>query len=220
VFLDLKLHDIPNTVAGAVRAAAEHDVELLTVHATGGEAMMAAAAEAAEAAGAAGSGGAAGATGAQGATGALDASGASGVPPARLRLLAVTVLTSLGAAGIGAVWGRDGLALEDEVVRLATQAAAAGITGVVSSAHEVRSLRDRLGPEAYLVTPGIRLTGGASHDQARVATPDAAVRAGADALVVGRAVTAAPDPPVALARIRALVASAGAAEPAGPGARA
>jgi orotidine-5'-phosphate decarboxylase len=186
VFLDLKLHDIPNTVAGAVRAAAELDVELLTVHATGGEAMMAAAAEAAA--------------------------------RARLRLLAVTVLTSLGAAGVRAVWGRDGLELEGEVVRLATQAAAAGITGVVSSAHEVRSLRDRLGPEAYLVTPGIRLTGGASHDQARVATPDAAVRAGADALVVGRAVVAAPDPPVALARILALVASAGAAG--APGARA
>lgn len=168
VFLDLKLHDIPNTVAGAVRAADELGVDLLTVHAVGGEAMLRAAAEAAE----------------------------------RVRLLAVTVLTSLSEHELGAVWGRT---LDDstvEVVRLARLSTAAGIDGVVSSAHEAAELRAQLGAEALIVTPGIRLPGGEAHDQTRVATPAMAVNAGADALVLGRAVTAASEPQQVLAQIR------------------
>lgn len=168
VFLDLKLLDIPNTVAGAVRAAADLGVDLLTLHATGGEAMLAAAREA--------SGG-------------------------RMRLLAVTLLTSLDPAEVETIWGRELLSLRDEVVRLARLAHEAGIHGVVSSAHEAEALRRHLGPEVYLVTPGIRMPGGDAHDQHRVMSPAKAVAAGADALVVGRAVTAAPDPAAALAQI-------------------
>ncbi|NNF39666.1 MAG: orotidine-5'-phosphate decarboxylase [Gemmatimonadetes bacterium] len=172
VFLDLKLHDIPNTVAGAVRAAAELDVELLTVHAGGGRAMLEAAAEAAR----------------------DTADGA-------LRLLAVTVLTSLSEEGLGESWGRGIDDVGAEVLRLAELAKASGIDGVVSSAHEVAGLRRTLGPDAVLVTPGIRLPGGDAHDQARVATPDTAVADGADYLVVGRAITGARDPHAALAAV-------------------
>lgn len=168
IFLDLKLLDIPNTVAAAVRAAADHEVDLLTVHTTGGVDMMSAAAEAAG---------------------------------SRVRLLGVTVLTSLGAAGIEAIWGRAPESLQGEVVRLAELARSAGVHGVVSSAHEAAALRARLGPGAYLVTPGIRLADGARHDQARVATPAEAVEAGADALVVGRPITGADDPGEALAEV-------------------
>lgn len=168
VFLDLKLHDIPNTVAGAVRAAVELEVALLTVHAGGGRAMLEAAAEA-----------------------------ASGP----LRLVAVTVLTSLSGDGLGETWGRSIADVEAEVRRLAGLAVDSGIHGVVSSAHEAAGLRNALGPDAVLVTPGIRLPGGEAHDQRRVATPDAAVRDGADFLVVGRAITAASDPQAALTRV-------------------
>ena len=168
VFLDLKLHDIPNTVAGAVRAAAELEVDLLTVHAGGGRAMLEAAAEAS-------SGG--------------------------LRLLAVTVLTSFSDEGLGETWGRTIGDVGEEVRRLAELSNEVGIDGVVSSAHEVASLRRVLGPSAVLVTPGIRLPDGDAHDQARVATPDAAVRDGADYLVVGRAITGARDPQAALSRV-------------------
>ncbi len=172
VFLDLKLHDIPNTVAGAVRAAVELDVALLTVHAGGGRAMLEAAAEA--------------------------ASGS-------LRLLAVTVLTSLSGDALGETWGRGVDDVGVEVGRLAGLAIDSGIHGVVSSAHEAAGLRRALGPDAVLVTPGIRLPGGDAHDQRRVATPDAAVRDGADFLVVGRAITGAPDPQAALSRVLELM---------------
>lgn len=169
VFLDLKLLDIPNTVAGAVRAAAALDVDLLTVHATGGPAMLEAAATAAE---------------------------------GRVRLLAVTVLTSFSADELGAVWQRPIDDVGAEVARLAGLARDSGIDGLVSSAHEVSRLRAALGGEAILVTPGIRLAGGATHDQTRVATPERAVRDGADHLVVGRAITAAADRPAALREVR------------------
>ncbi len=174
VFLDLKLHDIPNTVAGAVRSAGELDVELLTLHASGGHRMLAAAAEAA------GPG---------------------------LHLLAVTVLTSLGAGEVAEAWGRpDGsLDPEAETLRLARLARGAGVHGVVSSPREARALRGALGPDALVVTPGIRFAEGDAHDQTRVATPAAAARAGASHLVLGRAVTAATDPARALARARAEV---------------
>jgi orotidine-5'-phosphate decarboxylase len=189
VFLDLKLHDIPNTVAGAVRAAAALDVELLTVHASGGPRMLAAAAEAAA--------------------------------PSGLRLLAVTALTSLDARELASSWGRAPADVDPgaEVARLAGLAAEAGVNGVVCSPHEAAALRALLGPDAALVTPGIRLAGGDAHDQSRVATPGAAVRAGASHLVVGRAVTAAPDPNEALARVREEVraARAVAAPDAAPG---
>jgi orotidine-5'-phosphate decarboxylase len=177
VFLDLKLHDIPNTVAGAVHAARELDVELLTVHASGGPRMLAAAAE---------------------------ASGAD------LRLLAVTVLTSLGADELAASWGRAAGDVDPaaEADRLAALAACAGLGGVVCSPREAAMLRSRLGPDAAIVTPGIRFAGGDAHDQARVATPASAVRAGASHLVLGRAVTAHASPADALAQAKEEVAGA------------
>lgn len=181
VFLDLKLLDIPNTVAGAVRAACALDVDLLTVHATGGEAMLAAATEAA----------------------------AGG----RTRLLAVTVLTSFSAGDLATVLGRGVDDVGAEVERLARLARGAGIDGIVSSVHEVPRLRAALGSEALLVTPGIRLAGGSTHDQARVATPEAAVRAGADHLVVGRAITEAADRRAALSAVRSSMRAALAGEP-------
>ena len=161
VFLDLKLHDIPNTVAGAVSAASDLGVELLTVHAAGGRAMLEAAHRA--------RGG-------------------------HLRLLGVTVLTSLAADDLGSVWGRRVEAVSAEVVRLADLVRAAGLDGTVSSTEEVASLRARFGVDFLLVAPGIRLAGTDRGDQKRVATPADAVRAGADYLVIGRAVTGASDP--------------------------
>lgn len=169
VFLDLKLHDIPNTVARAVEAASQHGAELLTVHASGGRVMLERAAEAAD---------------------------------GRVRLLGVTVLTSLGPEELSEAWGRSGVTAPEEVERLARLSFSAGLDGVVASAAEVGVLRDALGPSAMLVTPGIRPAGGEAHDQTRVATPGKAVAAGADALVVGRPVTEAPDPPRALRSIR------------------
>lgn len=169
VFLDLKLHDIPNTVRGAVEAAVGDGVEMLTVHAAGGPSMLEAAAEAA-------GGGA--------------------------RLLGVTVLTSFSASDVEAVWGRDILSVRDEVVRLAALVRDAGLDGVVASALEVEVVKRQFGREFLVATPGIRLSGDPSDDQARVATPAEAVRAGADYLVVGRSVTAAADPVAALDRMR------------------
>jgi len=179
VFLDLKLHDIPNTVAGAVESAAALDVDLLTVHAVGGAAMLAAAAE---------------------------ARGAVGGP---LRIIAVTVLTSLSRQELARSWGRSGSDLDvaREVERLARLAQDHGIDGVVSSALEAAELRAALGPQAILVTPGVRLPGDDAGDQARVATPAAAVQAGADLLVVGRPVTQAADPAQALERVVASMAA-------------
>ena len=173
IFLDLKLHDIPNTVAGAVRSAAALGVDLLTVHAAGGPRMMEAAVKAGREAG-----------------------------PDGPRLLAVTLLTSMDTREVEEVWGRQVDATGDEVVRLARLAREAGVDGVVASPLEARALREALGTDAILVTPGIRLAGGRSHDQRRVSTPEAAIRAGADHLVVGRAVTADPDPEAALVRVR------------------
>lgn len=175
VFLDLKLHDIPATVAGAVAAAADHEVELLTVHASGGETMLRAAVEAAA---------------------------------GRIDLLGVTVLTSLSGDGLAETWGRERVAVRDEVLRLGALAVEAGVGGLVASAREASTLRSELGPGVTLVTPGIRLAGGDRHDQVRVTTPADAVRAGADVLVVGRAVTASDDPRGALERIREEVAGA------------
>jgi orotidine-5'-phosphate decarboxylase len=171
VFLDLKLHDIPNTVAGAVESAARLGVELLTVHAVGGEAMLRA------------------------------ASAAAGGASDRLSLLAVTVLTSLSAGQLADVWGRADLSVEEEVVRLTGVARDAGISGVVASAHELPTIRAAFGPDLAVLTPGIRLAGHSAGDQSRVATPAEAARLGADYLVLGRTVTAAPDPAAAFDRV-------------------
>lgn len=169
VFLDLKFHDIPNTVAAAVREAADLGAAMTTVHATGGEAMLRAAAEAAG---------------------------------DRCRVLAVTVLTSLDAAGVAGAWGRtDPLDVESEVVRLARSAAKAGVGGFVCSGKESVRIRKDLGKGVVIVVPGIRFSDGAAHDQARVVTPAAAAQAGADYVVVGRAVSAASDPAAAMARL-------------------
>jgi orotidine-5'-phosphate decarboxylase len=162
IFLDLKLHDIPNTVAGAVRSAARLGVDMLTVHAGGGAAMLEAAAEAAE---------------------------DSETAPA---LLAVTVLTSLDGAHLAAT-GVSGSATE-QVERLATMAWGCGVQGFVCSPVEAAGLRGSLGTEPLLVIPGIRPEGAAIGDQRRVATPGAAIAAGASYLVVGRPITRATDP--------------------------
>lgn len=178
VFLDLKLHDIPNTVAGGVRSAARLGARLLTVHAAGGEAMLRAASEAAEA--------------------------ASGGGDARLRLLAVTVLTSLDDAGLAAVMG-PGARVEETVGRLAGLARESGVDGVVSSVNECRAIKLACGEEFLVVTPGIRLAGQGAQDQKRVSTPATARAAGADFLVVGRTITAADDPAAALAAVQAAI---------------
>ena len=169
VFLDLKLHDIPNTVIGAVRAARDLGVQMLTVHTTGGRPMMEAAA------------------------------GAAGED---MTLLGVTLLTSLSPNDIESAWGRSIGSLREEVVRLATLARDSGLRGIVASPQEAQAVRRRLGKDMIVVTPGIRLPGGDTHDQARVATPAQAARAGADYLVIGRAVTGATDPEGALDKVR------------------
>jgi orotidine-5'-phosphate decarboxylase len=168
VFLDLKLHDIPNTVAGAVRAVAPLRPAILNVHAAGGAAMMRAAREAAEA--------------------------SAGDGP-RMKIIGVTVLTSLDATDLDAVGQR--IPVADQVKRLAGLAQASGLDGVVCSAHEIAVLRAACGPDFLLVVPGIRPVGAALGDQKRVMTPVEAVAAGASHLVIGRPITAEPDPAAA-----------------------
>ncbi|MFQ3671558.1 MAG: orotidine-5'-phosphate decarboxylase [Verrucomicrobiia bacterium] len=160
VFLDLKLHDIPNTVAKAVEAAGPLGVSFLTLHASGGRAMLREAAEA--------------------------AAGYSG-----LRLLAVTVLTSLTEGDLDELgFDHSALGLAAHLGRLAAEA---GVTGLVCSPREVEVLRREL-PESVLVTPGVRPPGAEVDDQARVATPEAALAAGASHVVMGRPILRAPDP--------------------------
>lgn len=172
VFLDLKLHDIPNTVAGAVGSLAPLGASMLTLHAGGGPAMITAARKAAEAAG-----------------------------PARPILLAVTVLTSMDAEQLGAVGVAGGPA--QQVLRLARMAMESGADGLVCSPREVSLIRDALGEAPMLVVPGIRPVGSAAGDQARIATPEDAVAAGADWIVVGRPITEAASPAAAAAAITA-----------------
>lgn len=171
VFLDLKLHDIPNTVAGAVRSLAPLRPAWLTIHAAGGAAMIAAAREAAEKAG-----------------------GAD-----RMKILAVTVLTSIDAATLSDT-GVSGGPVQ-QVLRLARLAVAAGADGLVCSPREVAPLRAALGDGPALVVPGVRPAGSAADDQARTATPEEMAAAGADFVVVGRPITKAADPAVAAAAI-------------------
>ena len=169
VFLDLKFLDIPNTVRGACRAAAKMGVTLLNVHALGGRKMLHAALE--------------------GAT-----EGASEGRP-RPRVLAVTILTSLASDDLDEL-GITGPP-ESAVLRMARLAQSEGLDGVVASAREVSALRKECGPNFLIVTPGIRPAGAAANDQARTATPQSALDAGADYLVVGRPITAAQDPATA-----------------------
>lgn len=174
VFLDLKFHDIPNTVAGACVAAADLGVWMINVHALGGRAMM----EAARA--------------------------ALTRKRAAPKLIAVTLLTSIGAADMGEI-GLSGDPRE-AVSRLAHLAQACGLDGVVCSAHETAALRRQLGSGFWLVTPGIRPEGATGDDQKRVATPRQAIAGGADYLVIGRPITRAPDPLAALRAINAEIA--------------
>jgi len=169
VFLDLKFHDIPNTVAGAVLAAAAMPgLQLVNVHSLGGTAMLQAAAQAVSA----------------------------GVPMGadRARLLAVTILTSMDQKAIREV-GIGGPP-KARVLKLAKLAQKAGVDGVVASVQEAKSIRKACGREFLIVTPGVRpkSTSGKKDDQARTATPREAIKAGADFIVVGRPIIAAPDP--------------------------
>lgn len=189
IFLDLKLHDIPNTVAGATRAAARLGVRLLTVHASGGSEMIRAASEAA------------GETSGRSTASAGEGSAAGDPGDEGLRILAVTVLTSLDDALLGDVMGREA-SVEASVGRLAALAYGAGADGAVASVDECTAIKAICGPDFGVATPGIRLPGGEAHDQKRVATPADARAAGADWLVVGRAITAADDPVEALERVR------------------
>jgi orotidine-5'-phosphate decarboxylase len=176
VFLDLKFHDIPNTVAQACAAATRLGVWMLNVHAAGGRPMLKAARDAVAA------------TAAE-----------VGVP--RPLLVAVTVLTSLDQAALH----ETGIDLDAgrHVLRLAALARDCGLDGIVCSAVEAPSMRSAFGPDFALVTPGIRLAGSAKDDQTRIATPEMAAQGGANYLVVGRPITAAADPVAALADINA-----------------
>ena len=168
VFLDLKYHDIPNTVAGAAREATRLGVFMFNVHASGGGAMMRAAAEAARAA-------------------------AKDLARRRPLVIAVTVLTSLDRAALHRELGVTS-SVEGHVLHLCQLAREAGLDGNVASPNEVAAVRRSLGPSWVIVTPGVRPAGSAADDQSRVATPAAAARAGAHYQVVGRPITAAADP--------------------------
>jgi orotidine-5'-phosphate decarboxylase len=174
IFLDLKLHDIPNTVAGAVRSGMAHGVQMMTIHASGGHEMMARAAETATAV-------------------------AREEGTKKPLLLGVTVLTSLKGEELGAVGVTSGVT--DQVLRLAGLAKTAGLDGVVCSPQEIEILRREFGPDLVIVTPGIRPLWAAAQDQKRIMTPADAVAKGADYLVIGRPVTKAPSPQEAYLRI-------------------
>lgn len=167
VFLDMKYHDIPNTVANAIRSGALIGGDIIDVHAFGGPAMLEAAAQAMKETGA--------------------------------RVIAVTVLTSMDQAQLEAVGVHA--SPQEQVLRLAKLARQAGLSGVVCSALELPLLRKELGEEFLTVVPGIRPAGAAAGDQKRIMTPRQAQEAGADFIVVGRPILAAPDPAEAAAKI-------------------
>lgn len=171
VFLDLKLHDIPNTVEGAAAEAARLGAELLTVHATGGEEMVAAAVRGAAAGGGAG-------------------------------VVAVTLLTSLDERNLPPGFQQP-FALHTVVAELLALTERAGAKGIVCSAADLPRVRERHPAPFYAVTPGIRPSGGGTQDQKRVTTVAEAVQLGSSLLVLGRAITAAPDPRAALEAARA-----------------
>ena len=177
VFLDLKFHDIPNTVAGAVQSAVATGAWMVNVHASGGSAMMKAAAEAA-----------------------TTAAAALGRP--RPLVIGVTVLTSMTDAALSEI--SVSRPMIDQVVHLAKLAKAAGLDGVVASPQETRAIRDACGEGFQIVTPGIRPSDQqGKDDQARTLTPAEAISAGATYLVIGRPITGAADPRLAAERIAA-----------------
>lgn len=180
VFLDLKFHDIPTTVARACTNVAALGASLTNVHALGGPRMISAAREALEKHGG----------------------------PGRTKLLAVTILTSHSEADVRELGFMENPAAL--VPRLARMARDAGADGVVCSPHEASGVREAAGPDFLIVTPGVRPSGSASNDQQRIATPADAIRSGATHLVVGRPITGAPDPAAAaqaiLGEIRATLA--------------
>jgi orotidine-5'-phosphate decarboxylase len=165
VFLDLKLHDIPATVAGAARAVAKLRPDIITVHAAGGPEVIRAAVQAAP----------------------------------DTMIAGVTVLTSLGAGDLESIGMRG--PVPDAVRRLSALAVSAGARALVCSPREVAAVRSEVGSDIKLITPGIRPAGTDRNDQARIATPEEAMRAGADLLVIGRPITGAPDPGAAAAAI-------------------
>ncbi len=171
VFLDLKYHDIPHTVARAVEAAAALGADIINLHASGGPRMMEAAAQA-----------------------------ASRLSPRPL-LLAVTVLTSYDQNELASTLGETRLSLDDYVLRLARLAKEAGLDGVVASPREIAAIRSQCGRDFIILTPGIRSSQAPEDDQRRTATPGQAVAWGADFIVVGRPVTQAPDPVAAARKI-------------------
>lgn len=170
VFLDLKFHDIPNTVAQACTAAGRLGVWMLNVHALGGSRMMIAAREAVE------------------------------KFTHRPKLIAVTVLTSMGSDDLGEL-GIGGASAAEVALRLAGLTKDAGLDGVVCSAQEARAMRSAFGPDFHLVTPGIRPAESAADDQTRIATPGRAIADGSSYLVIGRPITRAADPVAALRTI-------------------
>jgi orotidine-5'-phosphate decarboxylase len=161
VFLDLKLHDIPNTVAATCRVLANYEVDFLTVHAVGGREMLKAAQE--------------------------------GIKNSQTQLLAVTVLTSISDQELASDL-KISLPLPEFALELALMAQECGIAGSICSPHELKNLRSHLHPNFCLVTPGIRLADGLTHDQSRVMTPQQAIALGSDYLVIGRPITTADDP--------------------------
>jgi orotidine-5'-phosphate decarboxylase len=195
VFLDLKFHDIPNTVQGAVRAAALLGVRLMTVHASGGRAMMEAALK--------GAAEAATVLAAETPSAEAVSTGVWNRLQTRVELFAVTVLTSMDSATIGGVWGRPVEDLKAEVVRLARVAHDAGVAGIVCGGPEAAAVRQAYNGKLATLVPGVRLAGGAHQDQARVVTPRQAAEAGARYIVLGRAVTAAKSPRKAMAEVLA-----------------
>lgn len=174
VFLDLKVHDIPNTAAQSIRALTRLGADLMTLHGTGGKAMMRAAADAV-------------------------AEEAAKLNIARPKLLAVTILTSMDEAAWQEIGGKDTVA--NAVLNLARLAKEAGIDGTVSSPHEAKAIRALNGPDFLIVTPGIRPSFAAANDQKRITTPAQALRDGASHLVIGRPITQAADPVVAADKI-------------------
>ena len=169
IFLDLKLHDIPNTMSKALESLSSLPIKMLTVHATAGPDALSKCSKEAK----------------------------TMMP--EVTLLAVTVLTSMDKGNLSAI-GVDS-PVEEQVIKLATLASESGIGGVVCSPLELEILRPALPPETKLVTPGIRPSGSDHGDQKRIMTPSQAHRAGADYLVIGRPILAAPEPSDALAKI-------------------
>jgi orotidine-5'-phosphate decarboxylase len=168
IFLDLKFHDIPNTVAGASRVVAPLGVSIFNVHASGGIEMMRASLKAAS-----------------------DSTAKAGVP--RPRIIAITVLTSIDDETLKTI-NQSEVSVSKQVEHLARMTKEAGLDGVVASPQEIRIIRSACGPNFLIVTPGVRPAGGDAGDQKRFATPAGAIQAGADILVIGRPITAAKDP--------------------------